>query len=217
MVIRDRKELPPYALMPYKFDIEKIRKELIHMPNKVRDHISNTCDIPAHLNTDTVDGAYSSHAFDTYHMIPLTEYDEKNTEEFDDYKTVKNPMKDERRYTKVLDWVKDTYLEEVLNTFKGQVTRTHMRRMNPGGYIKYHYDYNTKYSIRFHIPLTTNEGALFRFKLNPKDEEQVLHMPADGSCYFFNAGYLHQAENNGTTDRDHLVLAVHGQDDIQHL
>ena len=37
MVTRDRKELPPYAKMPYKFDIDRIKSELVDMPTEVRD------------------------------------------------------------------------------------------------------------------------------------------------------------------------------------
>tara|TARA_B100000242_G_scaffold152249_1_gene108749 strand:+ start:270 stop:902 length:633 start_codon:yes stop_codon:yes gene_type:complete len=210
MVTRDRKELPPYAKMPYEFDIDRIKSELVDMPTEVRDYISLTCD---------ANSAYSSYDKNTYHLIPITDFDEENVKEFATYKKAgrKDMRFDERRYTKILDWARNSYIEEVLGTFKGQVTRSHVRRMNPGGYLKFHMDYNTKYSVRYHIPLTTNDDCVFKFKLELDGEEECMHMPADGSCYFFNQGYYHQAENNGKTDRDHLVLAVHGQEDIQHL
>ena len=42
-------------------------------------------------------------------------------------------------------------------------------------------------------------------------------VPADGSCYFFNQGAYHSAFNKGPTVRDHLILAVNGQEDISFL
>ncbi|SVD68597.1 uncharacterized protein METZ01_LOCUS421451, partial [marine metagenome] len=113
---------------------------------------------------------------------------------------------------------KGTYIEEVLNTFKSQVTRVHMRKMLPEGFLNYHMDYDTKYSIRFHIPLKTNADCYFKFKESKEtDHEETIHIPADGSCYFFNQGQYHSAFNKGKTERDHLVISVYGQDDIAHL
>ncbi len=205
--LRDRKELPPYAKMDYKFDIDKIKKELSNMPNDTRDYISNKCD---------VNSTYSSYDQGTYKMFPLTSFDKDNKDIFEDYAYAKNlnPEHVDRRYTKKLDWIKKSYLEEALSTFKGKVTRVHIRQLSPKGYLKYHIDYNTKYSIRFHIPITTNEKCICKFKKDKKSEEQIVHMPADGSCYFFNQGWLHSVENRGTTERYHLVIAVVGQEDI---
>ena len=129
MVIRDRKELPPYAKMPYEFDIDKIKSEIVDMPTEVRDYISRTCD---------TNSAYSSYDKNTYHLIPITDFDEENVKDFATYKKAgrKDMRFDERRYTKILDWARNSYIEEVLGAFKGQVTRSHVRRMNPGGYLK---------------------------------------------------------------------------------
>ena len=109
--------------------------------------------------------SYTSYEDGTYIWYPISVYDQKNTTQFQDYKSLeKEPEFDERRYTKILQWAKGTYIEEVINTFKSQVTRVHMRRMLPEGYLNYHLDYDTKYSIRFHIPLKTNPDCYFKFK-----------------------------------------------------
>jgi len=207
---KSRKELPPYKKMDYFFDIDKLKKLLSDMPNDVRDFISNKCD---------TNSAYSSYDEGTYKMFPLTTFDSENKDVFENYSFAKNlhPEHDERRYTKKLDWIKGTYIEEVLSTFKGQVTRAHIRNLSPGGYLKYHMDYDTKYSVRYHIPITTNEGCVCRFKKHKNAEEHILHMPADGSCYFFNQGWLHAVENTGNTDRYHLIIAVNGQEDLYKL
>ena len=163
--------------------------------------------------------SYTSYEDGTYIWYPISVYDQKNTTQFQDYKSLeKEPEFDERRYTKILQWAKGTYIEEVINTFKSQVTRVHMRRMLPEGYLNYHMDYDTKYSIRFHIPLKTNPDSYFKFKKSKNtDQEEIIHIPADGSCYFFNQGIYHSAFNKGKTERDHLILSVHGQDDIVDL
>ena len=66
---------------------------------------------------------------------------------------------DERHYNLIKDWVKGTYLEEVIKSFKGEGTRARIAMMDPGAYVAEHIDYNTDYSIRFHIPNTTNRDC----------------------------------------------------------
>ena len=236
---KGRKILPYIAEMPkpYVFDIERINKELKEnskVIEGIKDYIANKCDVTAdteHSLSGTPSKAvqlagelgehpanYSSFEDGTYNWFPVSVFDKKNKAEFDTFKNLeKEPEFDERRYTKILSWAKGTYIEEVLKVFKNQVTRVHMRRMSPEGYLNYHMDYDTKYSIRFHIPLTTNPDCYFKFKRTLEGEEEKFHLPADGRCYFFNQGAYHSAFNEGNTDRDHLILAVNGQDDISFL
>jgi len=239
LIMKNRKELPFMAKMPepYTFDIHQINKELIEnsaVIEGIKDYIAKKCDPKAadeHALSGTPQKAvqlaadlgdhpdtYSSFEEGTYSWYPISVYDPKNKTEFDSYRMLKrDPEFDERRYTKILKWVKGTYIEEVLNTFKSQVTRVHMRRMLPDGYLNYHMDYDTKYSVRFHIPLKTNYNCYFKFKRGEQGLEETIHVPADGSCYFFNQGTYHSAFNEGTTARDHLILAVNGQEDISFL
>ena len=236
---KGRKQLPYLMKMPdpYCFDIKQINKELREnekVITGIKDYIANKCDVTADIEhslsgtpTKAVQLAgelgehpnnYSSFENGTYNWFPVSVFDKKNKTEFETFKNLeREPEFDERRYTKILSWAKGTYIEEVLKTFKGQVTRVHMRRMSPEGYLNYHMDYDTKYSIRFHIPLTTNPDCYFKFKRTLDGEEEKFHLPADGRCYFFNQGAYHSAFNEGNTDRDHLILAVNGQDDISFL
>ena len=207
---RSRKVLPFIVKMPkpYVFDIDKINKELKEN-EKVRQGIEDK----NQLSIESLSN-YSSFKDGTYSWFPISVFNKDHKEEFETFNNLKDPELDERRYTKMVDWVKGTYIEEVLNTFKGKVTRVHVRKMEPDAWLNYHMDYDTKYSIRFHVPLTTNPNCYFMFKRTENGEEDRIHLPADGSCYFFNQGAYHGAFNKGLTDRNHLTIAVDGQEDI---
>ena len=57
----------------------------------------------------------------------------------------------------------------------------------------------TDYSVRYHIPLTTNEGCGFHVI----DRQGVKHEQtmAPGECWFLNQGLKHSAWNKGKTPR----------------
>ena len=151
-----------------------------------------------------------------YKQMSLTEYNPK----FDSKKfNVRIPKTrlDERQYNKLKSWVKNTYLEEVLSTFKGFVTRVRISRMEPGCIIDEHIDYNTDYSIRIHIPLKTNSKCGFYINRGKNYKKDYIKMPADGYSWFFNQGYKHSAWNKGDSPRDHLILSVAGQEDLSGL
>ena len=77
-----------------------------------------------------------------------------------------------------------------------------------------HIDYNTDYSIRFHIPITTNKDCGFYCLVNG---ERVYQTMEPGSCWFLNQGLRHSAWNKGTTARSHIIVSVDGQDDLQEM
>jgi aspartyl/asparaginyl beta-hydroxylase (cupin superfamily) len=43
------------------------------------------------------------------------------------------------------------------------------------------------------------------------------HLPVDGRVYFFNTGIKHRVTNDSDQDRVHLIIDVHGQDELEHL
>ena len=148
-----------------------------------------------------------------YKQIALTEYNP----DFDSngFKVrVPGNRLDERQYNLMKSWVKGTYIEKVLSTFKGFVTRVRVSRMEPGCVVEEHIDYNTDYSIRIHIPLRTNDKCGFYVRHDALKRKDYAHMPADGHCWFINPGYRHSAWNKGRDPRDHLVLSVSGQEDL---
>ena len=148
-----------------------------------------------------------------YKQMAFTEYNPQfNPEQFN-VKIPKNRL-DERQYNKLKPWVKGSYLEKVVSTFKGFVTRVRLSRMEPGCIIDEHIDYNTDYSIRIHIPLRTNDECGFYIHRGSGYKKDYVKMPADGSCWFINQGYKHSAWNKGESPRDHLVFSIAGQEDL---
>ena len=237
-MLLDRKQLPAFHILPYKFDMEKILSAF-----KVFEDINLYDD----LNASNPDSAYgdfynSSTKLDHlkkfaetsedvtkgsqfYRQLSLTEFEGKRPkrqlEQDTGITTYRkstnpdnpsyNPIMDERRYTRRKE-ICTGYWNDILDTFKAPVTRTRFAYMAPGHSIKPHIDYNTTYSIRVHIPIITNEGALIGVKT--KNGMEKIHMPADGSVYFLNTGLTHWAENNGLEGRVHLVISLNGQEDL---
>lgn len=173
---------------------------------------------------------------EAYKMLCLTDYDEKEAgNKLDEIKlSEKNPEMlskakmlekihdrghkhyipeaDERNYTKRNEYAKG-YFNEVMDMFKGKVTRTRLAVLQPGEEIKPHIDVNTDLGIRIHIPVITNNKVIVGVRGKNKNIEE--NMKADGSVYFLNQGFTHYVKNNGETPRVHFVMSIVGQDDIQ--
>ena len=125
-------------------------------------------------------------------------------------KKVKKRIK--AKYHKIKDWVKGTYIEEVINSFKGETHRARVAIMEPGCLINPHIDYNTDYSVRYHIPLTTNKDC--GFYVVGLDGEKVYQQMKPGEVWFLNQGLRHSAWNKGKTSRSHIIISVNGQEDL---
>lgn len=119
---------------------------------------------------------------------------------------------DEKNYDLRREFVRGP-LAKLLDSFEGHVARPRLALLRPGFKIDPHIDHNTSYCLRVHVPLITNEKcklAVFR-----KDGTVVeKHLPADGSAWFFNSGLKHYAENNGDSDRLHLLVNIFSPEDI---
>lgn len=155
----------------------------------------------------------------SYQQLSLVEWDEsfsldKRTEKsgtrWDTTIAKRDPKADERWFRKR---VADTpeYFNHVLDTIgKDIVHRTRFAKLSPKSEIKEHIDYNTEYGIRLHIPIITNEKAVFGGIGNNGREE--AHFPADGSVWFINPGVKHWAKNDGDEERIHLIISVDSQE-----
>lgn len=104
---------------------------------------------------------------------------------------------------------------DILDLFKGKVTRARLACLKSGMEIKPHVDYDPSYISRYHIPLITNEDV--KMYIMRGDSIAEYSMPADGRVYFFNSGLKHWVQNNSTKDRLHLIVDVHGQEDMEFL
>lgn len=77
----------------------------------------------------------------------------------------------------------------------------------PGTFIDQHTD--TEKFVKIHIPIKTNENSFFVFG----DEKFNLEV---GNAYMINTTLMHGTENNGTTDRIHLIFKI-TEEDARHI
>jgi len=237
-MLLDRKQLPAFLKLPYKFDMDRILYEFEKFkdidqyedlnasnPDSAYGDFYNSSSKLEHLKKFAETGEDVTKGSQFYRQLSLTEFDgerpERQLEQDTGLTTYRkstnpddpnyNPVMDERRYTKRKS-ICTGYWNDILDAFKAPVTRTRFAYMAPGHSIKPHIDYNTTYSVRVHIPIITNKGAVMCVK--DKNGVQKIHMPADGSVYFLNTGITHWAENNGSEGRIHLVISLNGQEDL---
>lgn len=188
--MKKRTELPNFKQLDYKIDSARLLECFANWEQH-QDRISEECGTP-YLGTN-------------YNQASITTYKE--------LKFYKNGKVDERCYGEILPQYKGTYVEEVLNMFKSPVTRARLVVKKPGGFIQPHIDYDTTYSVRYYIPLQTNEWAFTAVK-SKGGEPEVRHLLADGSVWFVNPGNLHSAWNMGNEDDIRLIIACNGQEDL---
>jgi hypothetical protein len=146
-----------------------------------------------------------------YKQIALTEYNPESENRVYDKKIPKSRL-DERHYNKPVDWIRNTYIEEVLNAFKAEHTRARVAVMDAGAHVGEHIDYNTDYSVRYHIPLTTNKDC--GFYVVDKEGEKHYQTMKPGECWFLNQGLRHSAWNKGATPRSHIIISFLTQEDL---
>lgn len=94
-------------------------------------------------------------------------------------------------------------VDQVMAHFpEGRVGHSMLSLLLAGQKINPHHDVQSEaWRARVHIPITTNDGVVFRYP----DEE--ARMPA-GYAYLFNPEIEHRIENNGATDRVHFFFDV---------
>lgn len=192
--LKRRHELPNFQKLEHiQVDVERLLKCFENFSH-LQDNISETCGSP-YLN-------------DKYKQTPVTGL----KRELEYYQ---NGKEDERCYGKILPEYQGTYVEEVINMFRSPVTRCRLVVKEPGATILPHIDYDTTYSIRAYIPLKTNPWAMTAVKSKTDELPDVRHLPADGSAWFVNPGFLHSAWNLGGTDDIRMILCIDGQEDLK--
>ena len=99
-----------------------------------------------------------------------------------------------------IDAVKKYHLEKFNSDFIGRIQ---LISSAPGHTYPFHRDMHTKH--RYHIPIITDENFLFFMK--EKTELHVLHLPANGRCWYLNpTDITHTVGHLGKTPRTHLLL-----------
>jgi hypothetical protein len=104
------------------------------------------------------------------------------------------------RNTLVLD--ECPYFQKVINSFLCEKESVRLMNLPEGKIINTHIDFNGGYEdgiFRVHIPIITNEDVFFILN------GERLHMRS-GEAWYTNINLPHGVENNGTTNRVHLVI-----------
>jgi len=200
-----RRDLPNYLELPYQFDIKKMQ---------------DSCAELMKLDWNALESEYKD-LLELYKYTLAPNFDIYNEDKgymqfsFTEYDGTGDPTQ-EYFYSKRNEHCVGIW-KEIMDTFKGQVTRVRLARMLPNTKIEAHIDYDTTYSIRVQVPVFTNKDVFFYTQRVGEDVIEKLHMPANGSCWFSNPGMLHWVENNGLTDRIHLIVSIKGQEDLENL
>ncbi|WP_438710926.1 aspartyl/asparaginyl beta-hydroxylase domain-containing protein [Aquimarina muelleri] len=95
-----------------------------------------------------------------------------------------------------------SYFKEIISLFECKKESIRLLNLSPNSQIKEHTDLNLGYEdgfFRIHIPITTNPNVLFYIN-------NTLVSMAVGECWYGNFNLPHRVENNGLTDRIHLVI-----------
>ena len=85
--------------------------------------------------------------------------------------------------------------------------RVMLARMAPGGVIKPHRDANpaAKWPHKIHVPIQTNDKVVFFV-------EGIGYRMAEGEAFEVNNMGVHAVENNGDSDRIHLIFEYYDLD-----
>jgi len=219
--MKRREELPFFKKLPYTFDVDLILKDFNLIKDKNDDltieggygdlvgskapKLENAFSIGKY--TEYVDGMVKG----DYTQVGMTQYNPDAVNREYNIK-ISNKRPDERHYNSLRPELEGSYIQEVMNTFRGEATRTRIAILKPGAAIKPHIDYNTDYSVRYHIPLKTNDLCGFD-NVDKAGNREEIHMEL-GECWFLNQGFRHSAWNNGDTERWHLIVSVLTQEDL---
>jgi quercetin dioxygenase-like cupin family protein len=105
------------------------------------------------------------------------------------------------------------YFREVLDAFRCPLQAVRLMRLTPGSRIKEHADLDLSVeegTARIHIPVVTNPGV--EFYLN--GSRVVM---AAGSAWYLRLSDPHSVNNNGDSDRVHMVIDAAANDWLRSL
>ncbi|HUC79993.1 MAG TPA: aspartyl/asparaginyl beta-hydroxylase domain-containing protein [Flavisolibacter sp.] len=94
------------------------------------------------------------------------------------------------------------YLQEVLSFFQCEKTAVRLMKLNASSTIEEHRDTALNFEdgeARLHIPVATNSQVVFFL------EKEPLYLQ-EGECWYLNLSLPHSVQNNGLSDRVHLVI-----------
>lgn len=164
--------------VPLTFDSVQLKRDLT---------LIKPADWVPHFNTGYYEGEWSGVALRSVGGVSTQLYPDPNANG-----TVED--------TEVLSRCKN--ISEVLTKFECPVRSARLLKLAAGAVIKEHRDYQLGFAegeIRLHIPITTNPDVEFFLA----GEKVVMN---EGECWYLDFGLPHRVQNNGSTDRVHLVV-----------
>lgn len=167
-----------YHKLPMNFDVVRLKQDLDKLQNR---------DWLEHINKGVHDGGWSA--------LPLRSVDGKASN------AVVVEM-DPERYQSTPYLKQSEYLQEVLASFDCTLVSTRLMSLKAGQEIRRHTDMDLCFEngcVRLHIPIQTHSDVTFLINDHP------IHF-AEGECWYMNANYPHQVNNNSGIDRIHLVV-----------
>lgn len=114
-----------------------------------------------------------------------------------------------------VDAIRGLYIEHMINEirqyavtqYKTQIGRVRIMILRPKSCLTWHTDIDPV--TRFHIPIVTNEGAMFIHQ-DPITEERIVStMPQVCTLYTFNSMVKHTAINCSRQIRVHIVASTY--------
>jgi hypothetical protein len=165
-----------FFLLPYSFDVAKLRRDLA---------ICEAEQWTAHFNTNDYSGDWNGIALRSASGTTA-----------DILTTSPDVFSD----TPLLEQC--TYFREILAGFDCPVETVRLLALSPGSSIKEHRDPGLGYehgAFRLHIPITTDPAVSFVV------DQSRLEMEA-GQCWYANFSLPHSVQHDGNTRRIHLVI-----------
>lgn len=216
-------KLPNYARLNLNFDIEKLKKEV----EKIDHLFTNVYDANGKLCANHHVLATEVHSFfDQINLTTSKNLKKISTNECDtllNLNSVKNRLRQkvtddeilEKNYNIPEDIYKNSYFEEIINSFKSPAIRVRLTKLKPNKSLIPHIDYDPSYAVRIIIPIISNPGCINQFWRKNKLEE--VWLKNDGSCYFLNTGVKHSVKNISNEERIALMFSLDGIEDIKFL
>jgi hypothetical protein len=117
-------------------------------------------------------------------------------------------------YTKLLDELDGLYIKTVIESIYAHHLEKYRREFKGKAgviWIGPHQGYNFHWDaprtpIRYHVPLFTNERALWLFKDNNSSDIFKMHMPVGTVWEFYPVSIEHTVINQGTSIRAHMII-----------
>lgn len=160
----------------FRFDTDKLLKDLAYIQEKW----------VGHFNTSYYDGDWSG--------IPLRVPAVRNHE--------LSAGDNSSQYEDTPLFKELSYFREVATYFQCRATSVRLLKLSAGSVIKEHQDADLSFwygFVRLHVPVVTNDDVHFVV-----DGRELPMKP--GECWFAEFCKPHSVENQGSTDRIHLVM-----------